>query len=126
MPLQFSPLFLIAIAVAVVALAAALYIWRVRDIPARIRSADELEQRTAEFQTILQAFPDLMFRLDDNGRFLGYAASPQAPLYLQPDQFLGRRVDEVLPEPIGQQVLDALWRARLENAPQAAVYSTAG
>ena len=123
MPLQFSPLFLIAIAVAVVALAAALYIWRVRDITARIRSADELEQRTAELQTILQAFPDLMFRLDDNGRFLGYAASPQAPLYLQPHQFMGRRVDEVLPEPIGQQLLDALRRARLENAPQAAVYS---
>ena len=31
MPLQFSPLFLIAIALAVVALAASLYIWRVRD-----------------------------------------------------------------------------------------------
>ncbi len=95
----------------------------VRDITERIRSADELDQRTAEIQTILQAFPDLMFRLDDNGRFLGYTASPQAPLYLQPQQFLGRRVDEVLPEPVGRQLLDAVLRARLENAPQVVDYS---
>jgi PAS domain S-box-containing protein len=95
----------------------------VRDITERIRSADELDQRTAELQTILQAFPDLMLRLDDHGRFLGYTASPQAPLYLQPNQFLGRRVDEVLPEPIGRQLLEALLRARLENAPQAVDYS---
>ena len=54
----------------------------VRDVTERIRSADELDQRTAELQTILQAFPDLMFRLDENGRFLGYTASPHAHLYL--------------------------------------------
>ncbi len=95
----------------------------VRDVTERIRSADELDQRTAELQTILQAFPDLMFRLDDDGRFLGYTASPQAQLYLSPQQFLGRRVDEVLPEPIGRQLLDALLRVHLENAPQAVDYS---
>jgi PAS domain S-box-containing protein len=95
----------------------------VRDVTERIRSADELDQRTAELQTILQAFPDLMFRLDDNGRFVGYTASPQTHLYLMPQQFLGRRVDEVLPEPIGRQVLDALSQMRLENAPQAVDYS---
>ena len=95
----------------------------VRDITDRVRSADELDQRTAELQTILQAFPDLMFRLDDNGRFLGYTASPQTPLYLSPDQSSGRRIDEMLPEPIGRQLLDAVMRVRLENAPQAVDYS---
>jgi PAS domain S-box-containing protein len=95
----------------------------VRDITERIRSADELDQRTSELQTMLQAFPDSMFRLDDSGRFLGYAASPQASLYAQPHEFLGRRIDEVLPEPIGRQLLDAVRRARLENAPQVVDYS---
>jgi NtrC-family two-component system sensor histidine kinase KinB len=95
----------------------------VRDVTERLRAADELDQRTAELQTILQAFPDLMFRLDDSGRFLGYTASPQAQLHLQPDQLLERRIDEVLPEPIGRQLLDALLRVRLENAPQAVDYS---
>ncbi|CAG0932299.1 two-component system, NarL family, sensor histidine kinase EvgS [Thermoflexales bacterium] len=95
----------------------------VRDVTERVRSADELDQRTAELQTILQAFPDLMFRLDDNGRFLGYTASPQARLFSQPHEFLGRRIDEVLPDPIGRQLLDALLRVRLENAPQALDYS---
>jgi len=37
----------------------------VRDVTEQVNSADECsDQRTAELQTILQAFPDLMFRLD--------------------------------------------------------------
>jgi PAS domain S-box-containing protein len=95
----------------------------VRDVTERIRSADELDQRTAELQSILQAFPDLMYRLDAGGRILGYTASSQVPLDLQPHEFLGRRIDEVLPEPIGRQLLDALLQARLENSPQAIDYS---
>lgn len=94
-----------------------------RDVTDRIRAADELDQRTAELQTILQAFPDLMFRFDSSGRFLGYTASPHAHLYEAPQQFLGRRVDEVLPDPIGRQLLDGLLRVNLENAPQAVDYS---
>jgi PAS domain S-box-containing protein len=95
----------------------------VRDVTDRIRAADELDQRTAELQTILQAFPDLMFRFDSSGRFLGYTASPHAHLYLPPQDFLGHRVDEVLPDPIGRQLLDALLRVQLEDTPQAVDYS---
>ncbi len=95
----------------------------VRDVTDRIRSAEELDQRTAELQTILQAFPDLMFRLDDNGRFLGYTANPQVRLFSLPQEFMGRRIDEVFPDPLGRQLLDALLRVRLENAPQAVDYS---
>jgi signal transduction histidine kinase len=95
----------------------------VRDVTERIRAADELDQRTAELQTILQAFPDLMFRFDGGGRFLGYTAGPQAQLSFTTQSFLGRRVDEVLPEPIGRQLLDALVRVNLESAPQAVDYS---
>jgi PAS domain S-box-containing protein len=94
-----------------------------RDVTERIRAADELDQRTAELQTILQAFPDLMFRLDDAGRFLGYTASPQTPFYLPLHQFLGRRIDEVLPDPIGRQLLDAVLQSRLKGLPQALDYS---
>jgi PAS domain S-box-containing protein len=95
----------------------------VRDVTDRLRATDELDQRTAELQSILQAFPDLMFRFDRHGCFLGYTASPQAHLYLAPQEFMGRRVDEVLPDPIGRQLLDALLRVNLENAPQALDYS---
>jgi PAS domain S-box-containing protein len=95
----------------------------IRDVTERLQAADELDQRTAELQTILQAFPDLMFRFDANGRFLGYTASPQTQFYLLPEEFLGRRVDEVLPEPIGRQLLEALLRVNLDNAPQAVDYS---
>ena len=82
-----------------------------------------LDQRAAELQTILQAFPDLMFRLDPDGAFIGYTASPQAHLYTGPDEFLGKRLDEVLPNPIGRQLREALQQAQQENAPQALDYS---
>ena len=94
-----------------------------RDITEQVHSADELDQRTAELQTILQAFPDLMFRLDQDGHFIGYTASPQAHLYTGPDEFLGKRLDEVLPDPIGRQLREALQQAQQENAPQALDYS---
>ena len=95
----------------------------VRDITEQVHSADELDQRTAELQTILQAFPDLMFRLDQDGHFIGYTASPQAHLYTGPDEFLGKRIDEVLPDPIGRQLREALQQAQQETAPQALDYS---
>lgn len=95
----------------------------VRDVTEQVNSADELDQRTAELQTILQAFPDLMFRLDQDGRFIGFTAGPQAHLYLPPDQFLGKRVEEVMPAPIGQLLREALQRVQQENAPQALDYS---
>ncbi len=95
----------------------------VRDVTEQVNSADELDQRTAELQTILQAFPDLMFRLDQGGHFIGYTAGSEAHLYLPPDQFLGKRVDEVMPAPIGQQLCAALQRLQQDNAPQALDYS---
>jgi two-component system, NtrC family, sensor histidine kinase KinB len=93
------------------------------DITDRLRAAEELDQRTAELQIILQAVPDFMFRLDREGRFVGYAASPGAQLALLTDQLVGRSIDEVLPSAVGYQIKAALQRVYEEGTPQAVDYS---
>ena len=95
----------------------------VRDITDRLRSAEELDQRTAELRTLLQAFPDQMFRFDAQGCFVGYAASSDAHLSAPPEQLLHKHVSEVLPAPIAEQLDAALQRVQASGEPQAVDYS---
>ena len=50
-----------------------------------------------QLDAIFQAFPDLLFRLDSSGKILEYRAGNPSNLYVSPDEFLGRRVQDVLP-----------------------------
>ena len=62
------------------------------------------------YTAFITASPDLMFELAPNGTFLGYRQSTRMGLNMPPEQFIGRRVQDVLPQ-IGAQVEDALARA---------------
>lgn len=50
-------------------------------------------------QAMLEALPDLLFVLDPDGRIHDYHAPTLDRLYVPPDRFLGRTMNEVLPEP---------------------------
>lgn len=50
-------------------------------------------------QAMLEALPDLLFVLDRDGRIHDYHAPTLDRLYVSPDRFLGRTMNEVLPEP---------------------------
>jgi PAS domain S-box-containing protein len=58
-----------------------------------------LQETHDRLQATLEALPDLLFVLDRDGRIYDYHAPVQDRLFLPPDQFLGRRMKEVLPEP---------------------------
>lgn len=61
---------------------------------------DELVNRLsdceARSQAMLQDNPDLMFVFDREGRFIDYSGSMNQ-LYVPPERFIGKKVDEVLP-----------------------------
>jgi PAS domain S-box-containing protein len=59
------------------------------------RSEDELMTSEAKNRAILDAVPDMMFRLDRAGRFLSYDAPGDAPLAVDPELFLGKTIAEV-------------------------------
>jgi PAS domain-containing protein len=62
-------------------------------------SVTRLQEAHDRLQAILQALPDLLFVLDRDGRIYDYHAPAMERLYVPPEQFLGRTMDDVLPEP---------------------------
>jgi diguanylate cyclase (GGDEF)-like protein len=63
----------------------------------------ELKDSEFKNRALLNAIPDLMFRIDKNGIFLECRGSTQVPLLLPAEEFLGKRLDEVLPFDVAQK-----------------------
>jgi len=73
-----------------------------QDITERRRGEEELRRSEARHQSLLAGLPELVFLIDRDLRYRDYHASQPEQLYVAPDQFLGRRIDEVLPQPVAQ------------------------
>jgi PAS domain S-box-containing protein len=76
-----------------------------RDIAERAEAEKLLKRSEAQYKAVLSAIPDLMFRLSKNGEHLDYYAPLKNNLYLNPDEFLGKPVDEVMPKKVGEAYL---------------------
>lgn len=68
------------------------------------RQAEALARKSLlVLDTVFQALPDLFFLMDPDGTVRDYRAQRHDDLYLQPETFLGRHMQEVLPHELGQQ-----------------------
>lgn len=56
----------------------------------------DLKASAGHLEACLQAFPDLLFEMDHDGRYLAYH-SPLDRLFAPPETFLGRTIDEIMP-----------------------------
>ena len=74
----------------------------ITDITERMRAEEALRESEAKYKAILEAQPDLLFELSEEGVHLDFYASDIQKLYLKPNDFIGKRVDEVLPAEIGE------------------------
>ncbi len=72
------------------------------------REEEALLQRTSELRAIFRAFPDLYFRLGPDGTIVDYNAGHTSYLYVAPEAFLGKRMQDVLPPKIGHQFQEAI------------------
>ncbi|OGP69096.1 MAG: hypothetical protein A2170_00290 [Deltaproteobacteria bacterium RBG_13_53_10] len=72
------------------------------------REEEAVLQRTSELRAIFRAFPDLYFRLGPDGTIVDYTAGHTSYLYVAPEAFLGKRMQDVLPSKIGQQFQEAI------------------
>jgi len=84
------------------------------DITERQLAIREAMQRNSEMEAIFQALPDLYFRMDRDGTILDYRAQRQDELYVPPEQFLGRRIQDVLPPAVSETFLEK--RSELEHS----------
>jgi len=74
----------------------------------RLRVERRLRESDRRHRALLAALPDLVFRLDREGRHLDYHVGAGAQLFVSPREFLGKRVAEVLPEPCAASLTRAI------------------
>ena len=68
-----------------------------RDISFRVAQNREILALKEDLEGTLEALPDLLFEIDEEGRFRGFHAGPQSLLVAPPGAFLGKTLEEVLP-----------------------------
>lgn len=81
------------------------------DITERVRAEEQVRSSEAELRTLLSAMPDAVFVLDRNGTYLKIPSIHPELLYRPADVLVGRRIQEVLPEPISRQFMETINRA---------------
>jgi diguanylate cyclase (GGDEF)-like protein/PAS domain S-box-containing protein len=57
-------------------------------------SSEELLQKNSEIRTIFEAFPDIFFRIDAEGKILDYKSSSMTIAQLFPEQMVGRLIQD--------------------------------
>jgi len=82
-----------------------------RDITKRKRMEKELSEANNRLDATLNALPDLLFEMDETGRIHGYRAPEPDKLYVPPEAFLGRTMEEVLPPESSAVVMEAIREA---------------
>lgn len=65
------------------------------DVTARKQTEESLRASELRTRKLLSAMPDLIFRMDSDGRYLDYYASDRSQLALAPERFIGRKLGEV-------------------------------
>ncbi len=64
------------------------------------KTEDALKESEQKYRTLVNSIEDMIFVLDSNDCFSDYHSLPREDLIMQPSEFLGRHVSDVLPEPI--------------------------
>ncbi len=74
-----------------------------QDITERQQAQAAAERREAILESVFQALPDLFFLMQADGTILEYRAKRESDLYVPPETFLGRRMQDVLPADLAAQ-----------------------
>lgn len=74
---------------------------------------DITSRKSAELDRLamLNAIPDLMFTINQEGVFLDYHVRDPGDLAMPPAAFLGKKLEDVFPEPLGREGMEHLRRA---------------
>lgn len=86
-------------------------------------SAEEaLGKSEAKNRALLDAIPDVIFRLGKDGIVLDFKAAKDSDLYTTPSQFLGKKIQQVLPPAVAQLVMLRIDQTLSTGEPQAIEY----
>ena len=94
-----------------------------RDISERKRAEAQLLTSEQRSKTIVDAIPDILFRVSRDGTFLDYQSKMDGRLYAPPEAFIGKKLTEVLPPEVARQGIDAIRLAFEEDRLQSFQYN---
>jgi PAS domain S-box-containing protein len=81
------------------------------DISERKRAEDSRRAVQERLQATMEALPDLLFEVSSDGRIYEFSASNLDELYIPPDQFLGKRIPEIVPPEAAEVIMSAITEA---------------
>lgn len=93
------------------------------DITHKKESEAEITASRIRESAILSAIPDMVFTFQPDGTLLGYRANDERDLFVTPAQFLGRKLEEVLPQDAARAIMAATQRAIASGTLEVAHYS---
>jgi PAS domain S-box-containing protein len=93
------------------------------DVTDRKRAERELLRISEHQSAIVEAFPDLIFELSADSTHVGFHAPPSERLFVNPEQFIGKRVREVLPEDVARSYERAIERTLATGEMQVFEYA---
>src|SRR5262245_2145900 len=82
-----------------------------------------LRESEAKNAAILSAFPDLMFLMDDDGTYLDWYARDKRNLYVPPEQFLGKKMRDIMPPDLAEIFAAKLEEVKSSGEPATVEYS---
>lgn len=93
-----------------------------QELAERRKVEETLRASEARNRAMINAVPDLLFRLDNEGRFLDYEVQEESLLLIPPSVFLNRTVLELFPSPLGEQMMACIRQAIGRNEVQVLEY----
>ena len=71
----------------------------------------------------MNSFPDMIFQINHEGIFLDFKPSPETTPFASPDEFLGKKISEILPPDVAKLSLDVIQKALSSGETQSYNYS---
>ena len=93
-----------------------------RDITERKKMEQDLKESERKFRTIFNSIPDLFFLVSKDSTILDFSGK-QEDLYIPPEQFLGKKMIEVLPKDVSELLKNAVYQTLITKDPQILEYS---
>ncbi len=88
---------------------------RVTTLLEKMRAEQALKANNEELEGIFKGIPDLIFKLDRNGRILGFRAGSNAKLNTDPKNFIRKKVDEVVPQSVAKKIVRSIDKVLTSN-----------
>lgn len=82
-----------------------------QDVTARVQAEEELRQSESMLRALLEAIPDMIFRIHRDGTLLDFIPAADSPPYLPREEFIGKRIEDVLPPDVAQLCVDSQRKA---------------